>query len=88
MNFDGGFRQMASAGDGLVGITGDEEPQNFQLSGRQRCCMPPVYSWLMFDETVGFPFGFESVKRRAILAHNDDPLAENCQIQRLEQDVA
>ena len=88
MNFDGRFRQMASAGDGLVGVTGDQELQNLQFSGLQLCCMPPVYSWLMFAETAGFSFGFESVKRHTVLTHNDDPLAENCQIQRFEQDLA
>src|ERR1700730_6449409 len=88
MNFDGRFRQIAAAGDDLVGVTGDDELQNFQLSGRQQYCMLPVHSWLMFAETAGFFVGFESVKRHAVLTHIYDPLAENCQMQRLEQGVA
>src|ERR1700738_652056 len=85
MNFDGRFRQMACAGDGLVGVTGNEELQNLLLSGRQLCCMPAVHSWLMFAETAGFSFGLEGVKRHAVLTHNDDPLAENCEMQRFKQ---
>src|ERR1700682_4595275 len=88
MNFYSRFRDMAGAGDDLVGIAAGEAAQDFQLTAREYCCTIAAASRrsaIGMDRSGTYLGEFQGY---AIVAQNEELLLENCQIQGFEQNIA